>query len=214
MADYCTVAEVTALAPESGLAASTSYDAMLGVLITATSRLIDREVGRWENFFYPSSDAATRYYDGSGTTELWVDEMTAAPTSVAVSESGGVESSDYTVWSSSDYLVLPYNSTPKYKLEVDTLNGSRLYFYNYRKSVKIVGVFGYSTIPPADVAMACKIQVHRWFMRAKQMFADNGAQQDLGQIIVNVNQKDFIGSKLDPDVAAILHHYKVGMGTE
>lgn len=209
MTDYCTLAEVIAQMPESGLglSGSTDYAAGIGAQITAVSRLIDREVGKWAGFF-ATTDTETRYFDGNDDAELWIDEFQSI-SSVAVSESGGLASSDYTTWSSSDYIEWPYNSTPIMRLDVDTLNGSKLYWYAYRKGIKVTGVSGYSATPPQDVKQACIIQASRWFMRGKNAWAESGANTDLGQIVINTGNRSFIGSKLDQDVAALLHHYKV-----
>jgi hypothetical protein len=207
MADYATLAEVKAQIGEPDIATSSDYDSLLSAQITNVSRLIDREVGRFENYFYPSSDATAYYYDGNGDCELWTDEFVSI-TSVKVSEEGGLSSSDYTTWSSSDYVTWPYNDTPILRLDVDTLNGSKLYWYAYRKSVEVTGVRGHSATPPDDVNQACIIQTARWFMRSKQAWADTGASPDFGQITVNVGGQNAVASKLDPDVAAILNHYK------
>lgn len=209
MTDYCTVAEIKADNPEGGFANSSAYDTALGGFITDASRAIDREMGRWDDFFCPSG-AETRYFDGNGSSELWINEFLSV-SSLAVSEEGGLASSDYTTWAASDYILWPYNSLPYMAIIVDRRNGSKLYFDAYPKSVKITGVFGYSISPPRNVRRACSIQAVRWFQRAKQNWAETGAKADLGQVIVNVNQKDFIGSKLDPDVAALLQPIKIGL---
>jgi hypothetical protein len=200
MADYYTVAELKAENPDSGFNASSDYDTALGAFITSASRAIDKEIGKWDNYFYPATDGETRYFDGTGTRELWVDDIVSL-TSVSVSEEGGLASSDYTLWSSSDYILTPYNSTPKSILLVDTLNGSKLYWEPYLKAVKIVAVFGYSSSPPQVIKQACSIQALRWFQRAKQNWQDSGAKSDFGQVAIS--------SKLDPDVAALLHPFKL-----
>lgn len=200
--------------PESGLNVTEEYNSVLSTLITSASRAIDRELGKQENYFYPSTSDGTYYYDGNGAACLQIDDFVSI-TSVSVSEEGGLASSDYTLWSSSDYITVPYNTTPIYRLEVDTLNGSKLYFDRYRKAVKVIGIRGHSATPPSTIALACKIQVMRWLARAKQMFADNGASGDMGQVVLNIGNRNFIGSNLDPDVAAMLHPYKIAaMGDE
>lgn len=208
MADYYTVAELKLENPDGGFNSSPDYDVALGVFITSASRAIDREIGKWDNYFYPSTDDTTRYFDGTGTRELWIDDIVSL-TSISVSEEGGLSSSDYTTWSSSDYILMPYNSTPKNLVLVDTLNGSKLYWEPHLKAVKVTGVFGYSSTPPQVIRQACSIQALRWFQRAKQNWQETGAKSDFGQVVVNVNQRDFIGSKLDPDVAALLHPFKL-----
>jgi len=69
------------------------------------------------------------------------------------------------------------------------------------KAVKVTGVFGYSTAVPEDVVMAVKIQVMRWFMRAKSGFEDTAAAASVGQM--------FYTQELDPDIKLILQHYRV-----
>lgn len=202
MADYCSSSDIYAQTPESGISSSDYADA-LSAFITAASRAIDREVGRWDNYFYPSTSDETRYFDGNGESELWVDEFISL-TSLAVSDEGGLASTDYAIWSSSDYLLAPYNAAaigqPYKKLIVDTLNGAELDFPRYRKCVKMIGVFGYSATPPAMVKQACIIQTLRWHMRAKQMYQDIGAGAQFAQFTVTGN--------LDPDIARLLMPYK------
>ena len=214
MTDYLTLSAFKADYPASefGLG-STDYDPSLTSLLTTASRLVDKELGKWENYFYPSTDTENRYYDGTGGNTVYIDDAVSI-SAVAVSESGGLASSDYTAWSSSDYITHPYNTTPIYKLIVDRLNGSKLYWYPYRKAVKVTGIFGHSATPPDLVVQAIKVQVSRWHMRQKQMWQDTN-NQELGAVVVNVNGKNFIGTKLDPDVAAMLHPYKIaGLGDE
>lgn len=198
MADYCTVTEVKALAIESGLNVVFDYDTMLATVITSASRAIDREIGKPANYFYPSTDATVRYYDGNGGVRLGIDDAVSL-SAVAVSESGGLASSDYTAWSSSDYITSPYNETPISELIIDTLNGSKLYWFPYRKAVKVTAFFGYSSTPPADVAMACKMQTIRWFMKSKQMFAQSGSGE----------QGEITFDELDSEIASLLKHYKL-----
>lgn len=204
MADYCTLKQVKDDMPESGLSSNTTYDLPLGQMVTDASRLIDTLVGRWPNFFYPSTSGETRYYDGNAEAELRIDEMVSI-TSVAVAEQGGVESSDYTAWGSSDYYGWPYNTTanaePIRKLIVDVWNGSKSYWHPYRKAIKVTGVFGWTSRPPEIIARATRIQAMRFFMRAKQGYQDAGAIVDLGQMTYV--------KELDPDIHKILHKWMI-----
>lgn len=207
MADYTTTTDVKADMPDSPLFSSTdtTYDTVLGVMITAASRLIDAEVGRWPNFFCPTTDDATRYFDGSGEAEQRIDEMVSL-TSVSVAESGGTGASDYTSWmQDTDFYVWPYDyaqlSQPIQQLVVDW-NGSKAKWPRYRKSIKVTGIFGYSATPPADIAQACKIQTFRWFMRAKQGYQDASANPEVGQMMYL--------QQLDPDIKELLRSYQIG----
>ena len=206
MADYVTVAEVKANLPESGLTPTdTTYDAVIGGIVTAVSRLIDREVGRHDNYFLPSTSGETRYYDGSGTTRLQIDDAVSI-SELAVSEVGGLNSTDYDVWPSTDWYNWPYNSSPIRALVVDRLNGAESHFPRYKKNVKVTGVFGYSLTTPPQVSQAALIQSTRLFMRTKQAYADNGAGAEVGQMNINIGGR-MPEPRLDADVRLMLYPF-------
>jgi len=206
MADYVTVAEIKADIPDSPLFDVTddTYDTVLGNMVTAASRLIDRYVGGWDNYFYPTTDSQTRYFDGSGEEIQYIDPMVSL-TSVAVSDSGRAVS-DYTTWTNdSDFFVSPYNHAsigmPIMSLVIDNDSGSKGTWGKTRKGVKVTGVFGWSLTPPADVEQACKIQAVRWFMRSKQGYQDAAANPNMGEM--------YYMKELDPDVKMLLQRYRV-----
>jgi hypothetical protein len=206
MADYVSVAEVKADLPDVDMGTLEDYDYVLSEMITSASRLIDREVGGWPNYFIATTTDETRYFDGSGDIEQPIDPMTEL-TSVSVSETGGRAATDYTDWTEdTDFYVWPYNyasiGAPIQKLIVDNDSGDKGKFYAERKGVKVIGKFGYSTTVPADVKQAAKIQAMRWFMRSKQSYQDTSASERLGQMLYT--------QSLDPDVKRILQPYKVG----
>lgn len=179
---------------------SSSDFPQMASMVTVASRLIDRELGRWEGFFYPTTDEVTRYYDGSGCDEQEIDEFVSI-SAVGISEQGGLASTDYTALSSTDYFVEPYNYTadakPIKKIVIDALNGPYLRFYRYRKSVKVTGVAGYSLTTPALIEQIVKRQAVRWFMQAKQGYQDQGASVEFGGMVFKKEQ-------LDPDIKKML----------
>ena len=206
--DYATLAQVQAGFPDSTISTTTdtAFTGIIGSMITRASRLIDREVGRWPGYFYPTTDAVTRYYDGTGDTEQCIDDCCSL-TSVAVAESGGIDSTSYTTWTEdTDFYVSPYNWSaniePVGELVIDW-NSGKPGWYGYRKAVKVVGIFGWSTTLPDDINEACIIQAVRWYMRSKQGYQDASANPEVGRIYM---------TKLDPDVVNILHSYKVRNG--
>jgi len=181
----------------------------MGNFVTAASRLIDREIGRWDGFFYPTTDAVTNYYDGSGLDIQEIDEY-ASITSVSVAEQGGVASTSYTAWTeNTDYLTMPYNATnkgvPINRLAIDMVNGSKGGWYQYQRSVKVVGVAGYATSVPDAIALATRMQAVRWFMRAKQGYQDTGANVEIGQMVFRGKME------LDPDIKALLWPFKTDL---
>lgn len=206
MADYTNIQAVKADMPDSELFSSTAYDydGVIQGMITAASRLIDREVGGWANYFYPSTADETRYYDGNGEEEIYVDPIVSL-TSVYVSEGGGRASSDYTAWTQdTDFYIMPYNysalDVPIQALVIDNDSGSKGTWGTVRKGIKITGVFGYSSYPPADIQQAAKITAMRWFMRAKQSWQDTSVNAAMGEMLYT--------QSLDPDVKEILKPYK------
>lgn len=205
MADYCTLAEIKADMPDAGLFATTDHDPAVSNFITRASRLIDREFGAWDNFFYPTTDTATRYYDGSGDLEQIIDPCISL-SQVSVSESGGRASTNYTDWTEdTDYYASPYNYSangkPIRSLIVDNDSGSKGNFAPVRKGVKVQGVFGYSLTPPEVVAQACRIQTVKWVMRAKAGWQDATVNQQAGEFIY--------ARGLDPDVKRLLDPLKL-----
>lgn len=185
------------------------YKPAMDNFVSVASRLIDAEMGRWEGFFYPTTDTKTYYYDGSGLEEQEIDEFVSI-SAVSVAEQGGVSSTCYTDWTeNTDYLVWPYNTTnkskPITKLVIDITDGNKAGFYRYQKSVKVAGIPGYSTTPPDLVVQACKMQATRWFMRAKQGYQDTGATVEFGSLKFTQNLQ------LDPDVKALLWPLKMDL---
>lgn len=204
--NYTTSTDAFADIGEGGYSSS-DYPVM-ATFVTVASRMIDREVGRWDGFFYPSTDDVTRYYNGSGAREQEIDEFVSI-TSVSVSEQGSLTSSDYTAWGSSDYFTEPYNAAangkPINKLVIDTSisGGTQSVWYGYRKAVRVVGIAGYSAAVPDLVAQAAKIQAIRWFMRAKGGYQDVQGNDDIGK-------RYYKGTtELDADVRAMLWGYKL-----
>ena len=207
MTDYVSVAEVKANLPESGFAATDStYDAVIGSIVTAVSRLIDREVGRFDNYFVAPVTAATRYYNGTGTDRIWIDDAVSI-SELAVSEVGGLNSTDYTGYPSTDFITWPYNEAPIRQIMIDRLNGAQSFFPRYRKNIKVTAVFGYSSTVPDIIKQAALIQATRLFMRTKQAYADMGASAETGGMTVNVGGR-VPDPQLDNDVRIMLWPFK------
>lgn len=198
MTDYLDVTDVMAEMPDVDW--SGKYRETLAALVTRASRMIDVLTGR-EPGAYAVETATIRYFDGSGCREQWLDEMAAAPTAVAVDETGGLS---YTAWASTDYAVWPYNALatgkPLKRLDIDLMNGDKAVWYKFPRSVKVTAKWGYSTTPPGEVYQATLIQSMRWFKRAQQAFQDTGAIVDLGQL-------RYVQA-LDPDIATIVTHLR------
>ena len=200
--DYCSSSDIKAQLPEDYIYSSTDYDPMLDDLCTKASRFVDREVGYWPGFFYPTTDSETRYYDGNNEQEIDIDPMVTF-TSLAVSEEGSYSSSDYTTWTeNTDFYTWPYNASalgePIRRFIIDW-NGNKLNFTRFKKALKVTGIFGYSASVPEIIQQVCIVQVMRWYMRAKQGYADSGANPEIGQMTYV--------KRLDPDIKEMLNSF-------
>lgn len=206
--DYTTVTEIKAEMPDTSW--STAYDTLLTTIITDASRAIDLFTGRVPGAYSINVDT-TRYFNGTGNRELWIDELADVPSTVAVAETGVIDNvsgtgGTYTTYAATDYYLWPYNAVaerrPFLKLELDQFNGSKFSWYAFRRGIKITGKFGYSTTTslPPEIKRATKIQAIRWFKRGQQAYQDVGAIVELGQM-------RYVQS-LDPDIAEIIMHLK------
>jgi hypothetical protein len=203
--DYSTSTDAFADISEASYSSS-DYPAMAGFVTTA-SRLIDQEMGRWAGFFYPTTDSKTYYFDGSGDDEMDIGEW-ASISAVSVAEQGGIASTDYTAWTeNTDYITAPYNATnlskPIRHLVLVEYASTKYTFYRGQKSIKVVGIPGYSLTPPDVIVLATRMQATRWFMRAKQGYQDTGATAEIGGLTFSRKLE------LDPDIQQLLHGIKM-----
>jgi hypothetical protein len=135
---YVTVEEIKRSIPDA-LGAGTSYDNALVYYCNRASRLLDQLTNRQ---FWP--ETATRYYDGTGWTDLWIDDLLAI-TSVSISEDQGAT---WTALATADYLklggeMLRYDATPYAMLRLDAYNGDYSNWYRGPRTCKVVGIWGW-----------------------------------------------------------------------
>lgn len=153
MADYCTVADVKALA---GMAETTD-DTLLGTLITRASALIDRYTG---TTFAERTE--TRYYTPSvhndGNLLLLDDDLLSVTT---------LTNGDGEVIPSSGYVLYPLNKSPKYGIKLKS-DYSWTYTDDPEGAISVAGTWGYCTEAdrPADITQACA-RLALWLYRQK-----------------------------------------------
>jgi hypothetical protein len=187
---YATVAEIKAALPNDSW--SSAFDAALDQALIWASRDVDEYLGRAPGAFAASA-TSVKYFNGSGKVKLFVPEMAAAPTEVAVAEGGVIDGAGgtggtYTVWSTQDYFLEPLSALddvkPYTQLVIDRLNGSKTSWYKFRKAVKITAAWGYCTTSGSvpQVNKATIIQAMRHYKRGRQGYEDVGAIQSLAQM--------------------------------
>ena len=124
----------------------TTDDAVIGDILEAASRLIDTETRRT---FYARIE--TRNYDVPDGNTLYIedDDLLAITT---------LTNGDDTVLASTEYILMPANSYPKYAIKIKQ---SSDYAWesesdgDYEQVISILGSWGYSYSAPADIQEAC-----------------------------------------------------------
>lgn len=204
--DYITQAEMEAERPDTTW--GTTYDTLMTAIATAASRYIDSLCLKPAGYFYAGT-AAARYFDGNGGLMLWVDDMAAAPTVVAVAETGDVDGAagtggTYTTWAATDYYCWPMNAAgigaPYQALKIDAINGSKSTWYAYPRGVKITAQWGGYTAVPSDIKRATMAEAIRMFDKARQGYRDTGGILELGKLTYS--------KAIDPATALLIAHYK------
>ena len=124
----------------------TTDDGVIGDILESASKLIDTETRRT---FYARTE--TRKYDVPDGDTLYIedDDLLAITT---------LTNGDDTTLAPTEYNLLPANSMPKYGIKI---KGSSSYSWqgesdgDNEQVIEILGLWGYSYTPPADIKEAC-----------------------------------------------------------
>lgn len=190
--DYIDADDIKDSIPDTfAVSTTTKYDALLGRLATVASRVADRYTRRPAGA-YKVTTATTRYFHGSGTSILLIDELAEPPSVVQVAETARVDTQDtstdgsYIVWASSDYFCEPHNFAatfhPITKLRINRITGAKIVWYSWPRAVKITGKWGYSLTPPEELIDACIAYAVHEFERYQNLFGDTSAIIELGRL--------------------------------
>ena len=176
-------------------------DTDIQAAIISASRMIDDYCQRG---FYQEGTLASpvvKYYTPVSPWYLEIDDL-LQPTEVATRAN---QSGPFTqIWNlDTDIMYEPVNN-PEIGRPVTRLLAIQTYVFPYffPQTVKITGVWGYSSIP-VEVQMACKIQASRLFVRKQSPFGIAGSLE-LGTVRLN--------SRLDPDVEMLLKTFRRNFG--
>jgi hypothetical protein len=123
-------------------------DAVIIQLIETASRYIDNETKR--TFYARTTE--TRYFDvpdDFGRCLMFDDDLLSITT---------FTNGDGSAIASTNYVLLPYNDTPKYALEMlpsSTVMWLPTTLGNYERALSITGSWGYAATAPADIKLTC-----------------------------------------------------------
>ncbi len=154
---YATAAEYRARISKS----STDDDTELDLDLRAISDYISRRVGR--NFEVDATDS-TRIFSrraGAHPRRLWVDDLSADPTSITIDADRDGSFADDTALAATDYQLQPVNaptgreSEPYTKLWIPTWSSKGEWPAGY--PVQVVGLFGWPSVPAAVQAATIEL---------------------------------------------------------
>lgn len=203
--NYVTSAQVKAYMPTNEIATSTVWDNVLTTLCANCSRAWDKLTFREPGAYAVDADT-TRYFDGVPVTatdyldQILVGEICAV-TSVSTAPNGG----SFAPMNNADYLLWPYNAQLEGRPYTEVMlnpNGGISSWPSTKRSVQVVGKFGYSLTVPDDVLEALLLYVVRFIRKNQQNFLEVGTITDSGQV--------YIGMKVDPDLQDLVRMYRRG----
>jgi len=166
--------------------------ALLQRLAEAASEMIERYTGRTFAVGADSTRAFNPTTDCRGAWLFFNADLAAAPTSVT--------NGDGAVLAATDYVLQPRHAAPFYALKLLPSSGvSWTFVGDADDAIAVVGKWGYSTAPPADVVHAC-IRLAAFFYRQR----DNAQDSDR-TIVTAVGALSPVS--LPQDVTTILRPY-------
>ena len=136
----------------------TSFDSQ----VTTWANAVDRYIDRYTSKNFEETNKEVRYFDGSGESELWVDDFTSI-SSLEILEVGSTDiQKSLTQGKDNDYIIYPYNENPKYKIELTPeadlgALGEAGTFPSGDKRVKVEAKWGHDTEVPDDINLAATI---------------------------------------------------------
>jgi hypothetical protein len=193
MTQYCSIDNIK----NSGRLniSGSTYDSDLISAAEAISRRIDEWYGLVANSF-AQSISSTRYFDDDCVDgdSLYLDHPIISIDSITDGQGNSV--------ASANYRLHPRNAA-RYS-EVRLLSTADSWAFDTDGEIAVVGKWGYSASPPADIAEACAYWTAYLFKRWQAALQDATANQDLGQLVY-VEQ-------VPKQVRALLKNQTIGMG--
>lgn len=199
---YLTLAEFKAY--KDITSSDTTDDTVIENLIEGASRFIDAMTGK---FFY--SNTGTRYYSPKDAETIFVDDL-ASISSLKTDDNldGTFENTWNTGQSTGDFWLMPLNasenSIPYSWIEVNPEGDYT--FTKGRKTVQIIGTWGYSSVP-ADIKNACYEIVSAAYGRKSGQNLTGSAEVTAAGIVITPED-------ITPFARTILASYKRGYSWE
>ncbi len=197
---YCTLSDLRSAPALNYDSTDTAQDQILCDIITAVSREIDKQTGR---FFYKSAATEIKYFTAVNNFRVFVGDVVSV-TNLYTDNLSGDRTYPFT-WSSTDYDLWPYDagslSEPEPYRYIDTTpRGIYQLPLGISKGIKLDAVFGWPAVP-ALIAKACLLWSERTYKRLSTPLGTS-SMSSLGVVSVKVPPPD-------PDVAMMINNYAV-----
>ena len=182
---------------------ATTQEAQVEEWINAAENYIDNYCNRPNGFLEDTTDVV-KYYDGNNKRELDIDDFTTL-TSVLILEDQG-DDTEYSLaeGAEEDYITFPYNTTPKYRLQM-TKNSQPGIFFSGKKRIKITGKFGFATSVPADIKLAATILASKVVEKGQR--GGDVAEERLGDYTLTLNALN--EAAIEMNIKQLLDRYKI-----
>ena len=120
-------------------------DSTYSAFVASVIAMVEDYINKYCGVDFENGSSADRYYDGSGSGELIIDEFQSI-SAVTIYDTNGQQL--YTLTENTDYYTYPLNETVKNKLVL--FSGGKLgIFPSWGRSIKVTGIFGFSAAPTA-----------------------------------------------------------------
>ena len=185
---YCSLADLKTYLG----ATDTTDDALLTDCLSRAQAMVDTFTRRTVE----AASDSTRYFDADRAVDgrkLWIGGDLCALTSVT--------NGDGTAITLTDLVKTPRNSTPWFELVLKASSAAAwTYEDDPENAIAVVGKWGYSTTPPADIEQAC-VRLAAWLYRQKDSSAD------LDRPTVSADGATLMPAQIPADVLVMLRPY-------
>ncbi len=197
---YCTLADLRSAPALNFDSGYTTDDILLCNIITAVSREIDKQTGR---YFYKSAAHEVRYFTARDSFHLFTGDVVSV-TALSTDTLSGDRTYPFT-WSATDYDLTPYDAGTLSEAEpyrwIDCAPQGIFQFpRNIAKGVKLDAVFGWPAVPEL-INMACLLWSERTYKRLSTPLGTS-SMSSLGVVTVKVPPPD-------PDIEMMLNNYRL-----
>ena len=178
-------------------------DPSFSTWITSVIAMVQSYIDQYCETTFENAAAATKYFDGSGSNEIYVGDIQSV-SEILIFDTTGAQIQSL---SNSDYSLYPYNESVKSIIKLSP-GGSYRPFPGWAHAVKVTGVWGYATVPGAIKLAAIKLaaQIINQGLKGGKV-----SQENLGSYTVSYEKVDETVDVLG--IREILNQYrKINLG--